>query len=222
MARRSFSIRWLAPRPTGEAEVSTEQSNVVERWAQDQRYLATTRAIAGQPTVLDAAYNAQAAVDAGGTHTYLDGVVLRVDPDQPVLSVIDRALLESGQPTRPEDVVPVAIRSGERSLYEPGQVVNLRDVVMTKEQTDVEGQSQTMYIVNAALDGARVEPTGRSVDLAGAAGAALEPRRQRPGGSDTGSRCGRTPGATPQATAGRHPFSSKWSSIAVARISTTS
>jgi hypothetical protein len=190
--------------PTGEADVSTEQSQVVERWREDQRYLATTRAIAGQPTVLDAAYNAQAAVDAGGTHTYLDGVVLRVDPDNPVLSVIDRALLESGQPTRPEDVVPVAIRSGERSLYEPGQVVNLRDVAMSKEQTDVEGQSQTMYIANAALDGARVEPTGR-VDLPALLGQRLSRVDSDLAAQTQEAGVAATPAATPQATAGTAP-----------------
>ena len=31
---------------------------LAQKWGQDERYLATTRAIAGQPTVLDAAYNA--------------------------------------------------------------------------------------------------------------------------------------------------------------------
>src|SRR5439155_16098931 len=111
---------------------------------------------------------------AGGTHTYLNGVVLRVEPDKPVLQVIDRALLESGLPTRAEDVVYVAIRSSERSLYEPGQVVNLRDIVMNMQNTDVNGQSSTVYVANAALDGARVEPTGR-VDLQ----SLLQPRLQR-------------------------------------------
>src|SRR5207245_5206626 len=119
------------------------------------------RAIAGQPIVLDAAYNAAAAAAAGGTHNYLNGVVLRVEPDKPVLEVIDRALLESGRPTRAEDVVYVAIRDSERSLYEPGQVVNLREVVMDSQKTDVDGQSTTVYVANAALDGALVEPSGR-------------------------------------------------------------
>jgi hypothetical protein len=146
----------------------------VQRWSQDERYLAPTRAIAGQPTVLDAAYNAAAAVAGGGTHTYLNGVVLRVEPDNPVIQVIDRALLESGRPTRAEDVVFVAIRAAERSLYEPGQVVNLRDVVMDQRSTDVNGQATTVYVANAALDGARVEPTGR-VDLQ----SLLQPRLQR-------------------------------------------
>jgi hypothetical protein len=147
---------------------------LAQRWAQDERFLAATRAIAGQPTVLDAAYNAEAASAAGGTHTYMNGVVLRVEPDQPVLQVVDRALLESGRPTRAEDVVYVAIRAGERSLYDPGQVVNLRDIVMDRKTTDVNGQSTTVYVANAALDGARVEPTSR-VDLQ----SLLQPRLQR-------------------------------------------
>src|SRR5205807_6225961 len=119
---------------------------------------------AGQPTVLDASYNAAAAAAAGGTHTYTNGVVLRVEPDKPVLAVIDRALLESGLPTRAEDVVYVAIRSSEQSLYNPGQVVNLRDVAVNQQSTDVNGQATTVFVANAALDGARVEPTG-NVDL---------------------------------------------------------
>jgi hypothetical protein len=147
-----------------EAEPPANGAQVADRWREDERYLAATRAIRGQLTVLDAAYNAENAVAAGGTHTYSNGVVLRVDPDNPVLAVTDRALLESGRPTREEDVVYVAIRQSERSLYEAGQVVNLKDVVMNREQTDVEGQPRTMYIANAALDGARVEPAGR-VDL---------------------------------------------------------
>src|SRR6266852_4660879 len=134
---------------------------LAQRWAQDERYLAATRAIAGQPTVLDAAYNAGAAAAAGGTHTYMNGVVLRVEPDKPVLQVIDRNLLLSGLPTRAEDVVYFAIRPAERSLYDPGQVVNLRDVVVDRKTTDVNGQSTTVYVANAALDGARVEPTSR-------------------------------------------------------------
>jgi hypothetical protein len=136
-------------------------------WQKDERVAAAQRAIAGQPTVLDAAYNAQAAVDAGGTHTYLDGVVLRVDADNAAMTVIDRALLESGKPTRPEDAVNVAIQRDQAGLYQPGQVVNLRDVVMTRQDSDVNGTPTTFYIVNAALDGSRVEPTGSSVDLQG-------------------------------------------------------
>jgi hypothetical protein len=153
---------------------SPVKDQMIERWSQDERFVAVTRAIAGRPTVLDAAYNAAAAATAGGTHNYLDGVVLRTEPDQPVLEVIDRALLESGRPTRAEDVVYVAIRAGERSLYEPGQVVNLRDVVMDQHKTDVEGQPTTVYVANAALDGARVEPIGR-VDLQ----AVFQPRLDR-------------------------------------------
>jgi len=149
-------------------------NQAVSSWSQDERFLAPVRAIAGQPTVLDAAYNAEAAVAAGGTHTYLNGVVLRVDPDNPVIEVIDRALLESGRPTRAEDVVHVAIRPGERSLYDPGLVVNLRDVAVDRQQTDVDGQPTTVYVANAALDGARVEPNGR-VDLQGL----LQPRLQQ-------------------------------------------
>jgi hypothetical protein len=157
-----------------QATALAAKDNLVQMWSQDERYLAATRAIAGQPSVLDAAYNAAAAATAGGTHTYLNGVVLRVEPDKPVLQVIDRALLESGKPTRAEDVVYVAIRDAERSLYDPGQVVNLRDVVMTKQDTEVDGQKTTLYVTNAALDGARVEPTGR-VDLQ----SLLQPRLQR-------------------------------------------
>lgn len=153
---------------------SSTRDTLTQSWGQDERYLAATRAIAGQPTVLDAAYNAAAASTAGGTHTYLNGVVLRVEPDKPVLQVVDRALLESGRPTRAEDVVYVAIRPSEQSLYDPGQVVNLRDVVMDHQATDVNGQSTTVYVANAALDGARVEPTDR-VDLQ----SLLQPRLQR-------------------------------------------
>ncbi len=97
-------------------QAADTSNNQLAQWREDERYLATTRAIAGQPNVLDAAYNAAAAAAAGGTHTYLNGVVLRVEPDKPVLEVIDRALLESGRPTRAEDVVYVAIRDSERSL----------------------------------------------------------------------------------------------------------
>jgi hypothetical protein len=153
---------------------SPARDQIVQRWGQDERYLAAARAIAGQPIVLDAAYNAPVANLAGGTHTYLNGVVLRVEPDTAALQVIDRTLLESGRPTRAEDVVYVAVRASEKSLYEPGQVVNLRDVVMDQKSTDVDGQPTTVYVANAALDGARVEPTG-SVDLQ----ALLQPRLQR-------------------------------------------
>lgn len=145
-----------------------------QRWSQDERYLAPTRAIAGKPTVLDAAYNAAAAVAAGGTHTYLNGVVLRVEPDKPVLEVIDRALLESGAPTRAEDVVYVAIHQGDQSKFNPGTVVNLRNVAMNQQKTDVNGQATTVYVANAALDGASVESTG-NVDLQ----SLLQPRLQR-------------------------------------------
>ena len=158
----------------GGVQQTNAAAQLRQRWSQDERYLAPTRAIAGQPTVLDAAYNADAAAAAGGTHTYLNGVVLRVEPDKPVLEVIDRALLESGSPTRAEDVVYVAIRASEQSLYEPGKVVNLRDVVINKQNTDVNGQPTTVYVANAALDGSRVEPTG-SVDLQ----SLLQPRLQR-------------------------------------------
>ena len=164
----------LQPAVATSATAPAGATDVVQRWSQDERFLAPTRAIAGQPTVLDAAYNAAAAASAGGTHTYTDGVVLRVEPDKPVLAVIDKALLESGRPTRAEDVVYVAVRANERPLYEPGQVVNLRDVVIDKQNTDVNGQATTVYVANAALDGARVEPTG-SVDLQ----SLLQPRLQR-------------------------------------------
>jgi hypothetical protein len=157
-----------------DTQFAGQKDQLIQRWGQDERYLAVTRAIAGQPTVLDAAYNAAAATAAGGTHTYMNGVVLRVEPDQPVLQVIDRNLLLSGAPTRAEDVVYVAIRDSERSLYEPGRVVNLRDVVMDQQNVDVNGQATTVYVANAALDGARVEPTD-SVDLQ----ALLQPRLQR-------------------------------------------
>ncbi|HET6317857.1 MAG TPA: hypothetical protein VFG86_15495 [Chloroflexota bacterium] len=164
----------IAAESTGSGDASQGKATVA-RWQEDERYLAPTRAIAGQPTVLDAAYNAEAAATAGGTHTYLNGVVLRVEGDKPVLQMIDRALLESGKPTRAEDVVYVAIRPEEQSLYTPGQVANLRDVVMDAQKTDVDGQATTMYIVNAALEGARVEPTGATVDLQGL----LAPRLQQ-------------------------------------------
>ena len=188
---RSFPPTRPAP-PTAPNRSPTSQS-----WQQDERYLAATRAIKGEPTVLDAAYNAEAAANAGGTHTYQNGVVLRVEPDQPVLQVIDKALLESGKPTRAEDVVYVAIRPNEKSLYEPGTVVNLRDVVMDRQQTDVDGQPTTLYVANAALDGARVEPTGK-VDLQ----ALLQPRLQRVDqdlaaqAQDPGTQTGAAPAAT--------------------------
>ena len=153
---------------------SSASEQFEQRWAQDERYLAPTRAIAGQPTVLDGAYNAPAAAAAGGTHTYQNGVVLRVEPDNPVLEVIDRSLLESGAPTRAEDMVYVAIRPSEQSLYNPGQVVNLRDVAVNQQNTDVNGQPTTVNVFNAALDGARVEPTGM-IDLQ----SLLQPRLQR-------------------------------------------
>src|SRR5262249_48343217 len=82
---------------TGTAEASGGDAQLA-RWREDERYLAPTRAITGQPSVLDAAYNAAAAANAGGTHTYSGGVVLNVESDKPVLEVIDRALLESGRP----------------------------------------------------------------------------------------------------------------------------
>src|SRR5258708_4277658 len=104
----------------------------------------------------------------------MNGVVLRGERDKAVLQVVDKALLESGRPTRVEDIVYVAIRPSERSLYDPGQVVNLRDVVMDKKATDVNGQSTNVYVANAALDGARVEPTTR-VDLE----SLLQPRLAR-------------------------------------------
>src|SRR5438876_4153687 len=169
---------------------------LAQKWGQDERYLATTRAIAGQPTVLDAAYNAAAAAAAGGTHTYMNGVVLRVEPDKPVLQVVDKALLESGRPTRAEDVVYVAIRASERSLYDPGQVVNLRDVVMDRKTTDVNGQSTTVYVANAALDGARVEPTSR-VDLQ----SLLQPRLARVDQDLTAQGQAAAAAGTPQAAA---------------------
>jgi hypothetical protein len=157
------------------ADASALLQRVQGVWQRDERFQAATRAIAGQPTVLDAAYNAEAAVTAGGTHDYINGVVLRVDPDNPALQVIDRSLLQSGVPSRAEDLVTVAIRPDQRSLYDPGAVINLRSVVMQKQQSDVNGQSTTFYIANAALDGARVEPTGDRVDLQGL----LQTRLQR-------------------------------------------
>jgi hypothetical protein len=178
-----------------DAENGALNDQLVQRWSQDERYLAVSRAIAGQPTVLDAAYTPAAAVSAGGTHTYLDGVVLRVEPDQPVLQVIDRTLLVSGAPTRAEDVVYVAIRDSERSLYEPGRVVNLRDVVMDQQTTDVNGQPTTVYVANAALDGARVEPTD-NVNLQ----ALLQPRLQRVD-QDLTAQGQEAAAVTPQATA---------------------
>ncbi len=155
-------------------DVAQLDQRLLDRWRTDERFAAAVRSIEARPSVLDAAYNAEAASAAGGTHTYADGVVLRVDPDNPVLQVVDRGLLESGKPLRPEDVVYVAVRSGERSLYEPGTVVTLRDVVMDRQQTTDNGQTQTFYVANAALEGARVEPTGQ-VDLQ----ANLQQRLQR-------------------------------------------
>jgi hypothetical protein len=185
----------LQPATLAGSSVQAVNRQVLEqRWSQDERYLAAARAIAGQPTVLDAAYNAAAAVAAGGTHTYLNGVVLRVEPDKPVLEVIDRTLLESGVPTRAEDMVYVAIRSSEQSLYNPGQVVNLRNVAMSGQSTDVNGQPTMVYTANAALDGARVEPTG-NVNLE----ALLQPRLQRVDQDVLASQTG-TP--TPTQTAG--------------------
>ena len=188
---------------------STAREQLEQRWAQDERYLAPTRAIAGTPTVLDAAYNAEAARAAGGTHTYLNGVVLRVEPDKPVLQVIDRTLLQSGLPTRMEDVVYVAIRASEQSLYEPGQLVNLRNVVMEYQRADINGQVTNIYVVNAALDGARVEPTG-NVDLQ----SLLQPRFQRvdqnlaaeaalASGTPAAPSATQTPGATPRPASGQ-------------------
>jgi hypothetical protein len=158
---------------TGSGDPSQGRAQV-QRWQEDERYLAATRAIAGQPTVLDAAYNAEAAAAAGGTHTYLNGVVLRVEPDKPVVEVIDKALLESGKPTRAEDMVYVAIRPQEQALYTPGQVVNLREVVMDAQKNDVEGEPPTIYVANAALDGARLETTGAIVDLQNLLGSRLQ------------------------------------------------
>jgi hypothetical protein len=153
---------------------SSTGEQLEQRWAQDERYQAATRAISGHPSMLDAAYNAPAAAAAGGTHDYTNGVVLRVEPDAPVMQVIDRSLLESGAPTRAEDVVYVALRPGQQSQFNPGQVVNLHNVAMTQQNTDVNGQPTTVYVANAALDGSSVEPTG-SVDLQ----SLLQPRLQR-------------------------------------------
>ncbi len=157
-----------------DGDTSRLRQRLLDRWQSDERFAAAVRSIEARPSVLDAAYNAESAYAAGGTHTYTDGVVLRVDPANPVLQVVDRALLESGKPLRPEDIVYVAIRSGERSLYEPGTLVNLRDVVVDRQQSTDDGQSQTVYVANAALEGARVEPTGR-MDLQ----ANLQQRLQR-------------------------------------------
>lgn len=184
---------------TSTSALTGSNTDVVQRWSQDERFLAPTRAIAGQPTLLDAAYNAAAAASAGGTHTYTNGVVLRVEPDKPVLAVIDKTLLESGRPTRAEDVVYVAVRANERSLYEPGQVVNLRNVVVDKQNTDVNGQATTVYVANAALDGARVEPTG-SVDLQ----SLLQPRLQRVD-QDLSAQSQQAPAASATATPGATP-----------------
>jgi hypothetical protein len=159
----------------GSVQPATSAGEQLEqRWSQDERYLAPTRAIAGHPSVLDAAYNASAAAAAGGTHDYTDGVVLRVEPDQPVMEVIDRSLLQSGAPTRAEDVVYVAIPPGDQSKYNPGQVVNLHNVAMSQQQTDVNGQPTTVYVANAALDGSTIDTVG-NVDLQ----SLLQPRLQR-------------------------------------------
>ena len=177
---RDGTAQFLDPLQPAVASSSSVQpstsagTQLEQRWSQDERYLAPTRAIAGQPTVLDAAYNAGAAAAAGGTHSYLNGVVLRVEPDKPVLEVIDRQLLESGAPTRAEDVAYVAIPASAQSQFNPGQVVNLRDVAVNQQQTDVNGQPTTVYVLNAALNGARIEPTG-TVDLQ----SLLQPRLQR-------------------------------------------
>src|SRR5262249_6314236 len=47
-------------------------------------------------------------------------------------------------------------------------------VAVNQQQTDVNGESTTVYVLNAALDGSSVEPTG-SVDLQ----SLLQPRLQR-------------------------------------------
>ncbi len=185
-----------AAETTGTGDAS-QGSTAASRWQEDERYLAVTRAIAGQPSVLDAAYNAEAAAAAGGTHTYSNGVVLRVEPDKPVVEVIDRSLLESGKPTRAEDLVYVAIRPQEQALYSPGQVVNLRDVVIDTQKIDVDGQQTTVYVANAALDGARVEQTGATVDLQGVLG----PRLQRVDQDLTAQVQDPGAGTQPQATA---------------------
>lgn len=189
------------------ATAATARDALLARWQPDARFAAATRAIAGRPTVLDAAYNAPAAVAAGGTHTYQDGVVLRVDPDNPVLEVTDKALLESPEPLRAEDVVFTAIRPGDRALYQPGQVVALRDVVMEKKQVQVENESRDVYIANAALEGSRVETTGGTLDLAAnfqqrlsRTDADLRVQAQELGAAP--AEAAATPQATPRAAAG--------------------
>lgn len=142
---------------------ATVRDALLGRWQRDERYAAAARAVAGAPTVLDALYNGRAAATAGGTHTYANGVVLRLDPKNPVLEVTDRALLESGAPLRAEDVLFVAIRASDRSQFDPGKVVTLRSVVMERYNLG-QGSSDEVFIANAALEGARVEPTG-SLDL---------------------------------------------------------
>jgi hypothetical protein len=169
---------------------SSSGEQLEQRWAQDERYHAATRAIAGHPSMLDAAYNAPAAAAAGGTHDYNNGVVLRVEPDQPVMQVIDRTLLESGAPTRAEDVVYVALRPDQRSQFNPGQVVNLHNVAMSQQNTDVNGQPTTVYVANAALDGSSVEPIG-NVDLQ----SLLQPRLQRVDSDLSAQSPAATPGA---------------------------
>lgn len=151
---------------TGDPNPSVDQvrAQIMDTWQSDERFLGSRRAILGQPTVMDAAYNGAAAAEVGGTHNYADGVVLRVDDTAPVLMVADKALVESGAPVRAEDVVNVAIREGQRPLFNPGDVVNLKNVVMERQESNEGGQTDVFYIANAALEGASVEPTGK-IDL---------------------------------------------------------
>ena len=116
----------------------------------------------GEPTVLDAAYNAEAAATTPVelTPTERRRPARRARTSRSCKS-IDKALLESGLPTRAEDIVYVAIRPSEQSLYEPRQVVNLRDVVMDRSRPTSTADPTTVYVANAALDGARVEPDGQ-------------------------------------------------------------
>lgn len=139
-------------------------TQVASAWQSDERFAAATRAIQGAPTVLDLAYNGAAAAKAGGTFTYTDGVVLGQDEQSPVVQVIDQALLQSGVPTRPEDVVYVAIRSNESSLYNPGQTVTLQNVAVVPQTVSTDAGSSTVDVANAALDGSNVQVTGQ-VDL---------------------------------------------------------
>jgi hypothetical protein len=149
---------------TFSGDASAIKTRLAERWQTDERFAASTRSIEKRPTVMDAAYNAAAAAEAGGIYSYTDGVVLRVDPDAPVLQVADRALVESGKAVSDQDIVFVAIRPNERSIYAPGDAINLRDVAVNREQTTEGGTTETFYIVNAAINNARVEPAGK-VDL---------------------------------------------------------